>query len=102
MQVFDIFTLWHWMFGHINYRALLDVKKMVIDMPDLHSEHDGICRGCALGKNAKKSFPSCIKRSKEILELIHLDICGPMSAPTLSGYLYYVIFIDDFSRKTWI
>ena len=55
-----------------------------------------------LGKNAKKSFPRSITRSKEILELIHSDVCGPMSSPSLNGYLYYVIFIDDYSRKTWI
>ena len=64
-------------------------------------EHDGICIGCALGKNTKKRFPSSIKRSKEILNLIHSELCGPMSAPSLSGYLYYVFFIDDFSRKSW-
>lgn len=33
---------------------------------------------------------------------MHSDIYGPMSAQSLSEYLYYVLFIDDFSRKTWI
>lgn len=75
---------------------------MVTGMPDLQFEHDGICRGCALGKNAKEFFSSSNKRSKGILDLIHSDICGPMLAPSLSGYLYYVIFIDEFSRNTWI
>ena len=75
---------------------------MVIGMLDLYFEHDGICRGFSLGKNSKKSFPSSNKRSKGVLDLIHSDICGPMSSPSLSGYLYYVIFIDDFSHKTWI
>jgi len=51
---------------------------MVIDIRDLHFEHDDICRGCALGKNAKKSFSNSNKRSKGILDLIRLDICGPM------------------------
>lgn len=71
-------------------------------MSDLHLEHDGVWRGCALGKNDKKYFPSSDRRSKEILELVHLDLCGPMSTPSFSGFLYYVIFIDDLSRKTWI
>ena len=34
--------------------------------------------------------------------MIHSDICGPMSSPSLSGCLYYVLFIDDYSRKSWI
>ena len=71
-------------------------------MPYLQVEHDGVCRGCALGKNAKSSFKSSDSRSKGILDLVHSDICGPMLVPSLSGYLYYVIFTDDFSRKTWI
>ena len=75
---------------------------MVTSMPDLQFEHDGICRGCALGKNAKKYILNSNRRSKEILDLVHLDICGPMSTPSLSVFLYYVIFIDNFSRKTWI
>ena len=75
---------------------------MIRCMPGLHFEHDGICRGCSHGKYAKKSFPNSDKRSKEILELIHSGISGPMLAPSLSGYLYYVIFINDFSQKTWI
>jgi transposase InsO family protein len=36
------------------------------------------------------------------LELIHLDVCGPMPSTSLSGYVYYFSFIDDYSRKTWV
>ena len=54
------------------------------------------------GKNVKGSFPSSDNRSKKILDLIHSDVCGPMTVASLNGYLYYVLFIDDHSRKTWI
>ena len=37
-----------------------------------------------------------------MLELIHLDVCGPMPSISLSGYEYYATIIDDYSRKTWI
>ena len=66
------------------------------------SKHDGICEGCALCKNTKKSFSRSKNRSKGILDSIHNDICGTMSSPSLSGCLYYVLFIDDHSRKSWI
>jgi hypothetical protein len=71
-------------------------------MPTFQFDHDGIYRGCVLGKKIKKYFPNSNSRSKGILDLIHLDISGRMSSPSLNGCPYYVIFIDDFSRKSWI
>jgi transposase InsO family protein len=52
--------------------------------------------------NVKGSFLSSDNRSKEILDLIHSNVCGPMIVASLNGYLYYVLFIDDHSQKTWI
>jgi hypothetical protein len=61
-----------------------------------------VWRGCAFEKNAKIPFTSSYTRYKGTLYLIHLDVSIPMSSPSLSGYFYYVIFIYDFSRNTWI
>jgi hypothetical protein len=55
-----------------------------------------------MGKYAKAPFPASDSRSTGILDLIHSDVSRRMSSPSLSGYLYYVLFIDDYSRKTWI
>ena len=41
-------------------------------------------------------------KTKGTLELIHLDVCDPMYSTSLSGFEYYITFIDDFSRNTWI
>ena len=48
------------------------------------------------------SFPFGSKRAKQILELVHSDLFGPMKVPSLGKSVYYVSFIDDFSRNTWI
>ena len=48
------------------------------------------------------SFPFGSKRAKHILELVHSDVFGPMKVPSLGNSMYYVSFIDDFSRNTWI
>jgi len=48
------------------------------------------------------TFPSGGKRQKQILELVHNDVFGPMKVPSLGKSMYYVVFIDDFSRNTWI
>jgi hypothetical protein len=69
---------------------------MVVGISELQCVHEVICRGCALGKNIKKSFPSSENRSKDILDLIHSDVCGLMPMNSLGGSLYCVTFIDDF------
>jgi hypothetical protein len=75
---------------------------MVTNIPEIQVQHNGVCIGCALGKNVKGSFLSSDNRSKGILDLIHSYVCGPMIIASLNKYLYYVLFIDDHSQKTWI
>ncbi|XP_057996507.1 uncharacterized protein LOC131175847 [Hevea brasiliensis] len=49
-----------------------------------------------------KSFPSdSMWRAKEKLELVHSDVCGPMSVPSLRQNKYFILFIDDLTRMTW-
>ena len=55
-----------------------------------------------MGKYTKTAFPSSDMRLEGVLELIHYELCGPMSSASLTGFEYYITFIDDFSRKTWI
>ena len=86
----------------MDYRSLPLVRKVVEGLPKIQEKHDGVCNRCTKGKNTKKKFPSSESKEKGILEIIHSDVCGPMSSISLSGYAYYVSFIDDFSRKTWV
>ena len=65
-------------------------------------DHEGVCKGCSLGKHTRNPFHNSESRSQEILDLIHSDVCGPMSDKTLGGHLYYLTFIDDHSSKTWL
>ena len=78
------------------------MRKVVTGLPDLKIDHEGTCNGCSRGKNIKNPFSKSETKSKGTLELIHSDVCGSMSSTSLSGDEYYVTFIDDYSRKTWI
>jgi hypothetical protein len=71
-------------------------------VPQISIEHQDVCRGCALGKFTMASFPSSDTRSAGILDLVHMKVCGPMSRRSLSSCKYYLTFIDEYSRKTWI
>jgi hypothetical protein len=94
--------LWHKRLAHINYKALPYVSKVVTGLLEFKVDHEGVWKGCAQGKNIKNPFPKSDNKVKGILELIHLDVCGPMPSTSLSGCVYYVSFIDDYSCKTWV
>jgi hypothetical protein len=88
--------------AHLHHRALGGLREVVTGVPQINIEHQDVCRGCALGKFTKASFPSSDTRSARILDSVHTDVCGHMSRRSLSGCEYYLTFIDDYSRKTWI
>ena len=51
---------------------------------------------------SKSPFNKKGKRAKETLELIHSDVCGPMSTYARGGYLYFVTLIDEYSRYGYV
>ena len=55
-----------------------------------------------LGKNTRNPLTSGDTRFEEILYLIHSDVCGLMSNEYFGGHIYYVTFIDDYSRFTQV
>ena len=75
---------------------------MVTGLLDLQIQNEGVCKGCALGKNSRKKFPNSNSRAEGIMEIIHSDVCGKISTPAIGNFLYYATFIDDYYRKTWI
>ena len=100
----EVSKLWHDRYGHLNYGSLklLSNKRMVHGLPQIDLV-DGVCEDCQFGKQHRSSFPSESSwRAKKPLELIHSDLCGPMPVASFGGNLYFITFIDDFSRKVWV
>ena len=94
--------LWHRRITNIKYKALPYVRKVVTGLPDMKTDHEGTCKGCVRGNKIKNIFLKSESKTKGTLELIHSDVCGPIPSTYLSGYEYYVTFIDDYLRKTCI
>jgi hypothetical protein len=90
---------WHRRLAHFNYKVLPYICKAVTGLPELKGDHEGVCNGCAQGKNIKNPFPKRDNKTKGVPELIHSDVCGPMPSSSINGYVYYVSFINDYSRK---
>lgn len=61
------------------------------------------CSGYLMAKQARKSFPAQTwYRATRTLELIHGDLCGPMTPATPSGKKYFLLLVDDYSRYMWV
>jgi hypothetical protein len=60
------------------------------------------CEHCVYGKQNQVRFPSGATWAEGILQRVHSDVFGPVSVSSLGNSVYYVSFIDDFSRNTWI
>jgi hypothetical protein len=75
----NLSELWHMQMAHLHFGALGHLRQVVTGMPKVAAEKHDPCKGCAVGKYARKAFPSSEHKSKGILDLIHSNVCGPMS-----------------------
>ena len=92
---------WHCRLGHINEKRIARLQKDgVLDSFDLESIEN--CESCLMGKMTKTRFSKKGERSKDVLALIHSDVCGPMSVEARNGYRYFVTFTDDYSRYEYL
>lgn len=94
--------IWHQRLGHLNMHAMKMVKSgsaTGVDFPD--DEVVEPCIPCIKGKFTKQPFKKKGKRAKDILDLIHVDLCGPIPCASVSGSRFIMLLIDDFSRKTF-
>ena len=88
--------IWHRMLTRVHYRTQPLARKTLEGLLEIQEKHEGVSKGCGKGKNTRKTFPSSESKAEGILEIIHSDVCSSMSSSSLSGYVYYVSFIDDF------
>jgi len=104
LDVEDEVMKWHFRFGHLHFGGLTELvqKEMVRGLPNIEFKKN-FCEDCVLGKHQRASFPKTIEyQVKEQLGLVHTDVCGPITLVSFSGKRYFLTFIDDFSRKTWV
>lgn len=100
----DEAVLWHKRYEHCNLQTLKHMAdtQMVVSMPHMNLRK-GACSICEEGKSHRPPFPNQqIRRASQKLELIYTYICGPMYTRLLNGSKYFILFIEDFHRYTWV
>lgn len=94
---------WHARLRHVNMETIKSMvhKDLVVGLPHIAFEKE-ICGSCLLGKQTRQTFPQATSyRAEKILELVHGDLCGPISPSTVPGNKYVFVLIDDHSRYMW-
>ncbi|GFT41319.1 retrovirus-related Pol polyprotein from transposon TNT 1-94 [Trichonephila clavipes] len=97
--------IWHQRFCHVNNDYLVKTSKnnSVKGLPHLTDNGKTHCIPCKLAKSKRVSFKKTgAVRSKRPLELLHMDLCGPMPTESQGGNKYLLSIIDDYSRKVTV
>ncbi|GKA08612.1 retrovirus-related pol polyprotein from transposon TNT 1-94 [Tanacetum coccineum] len=96
--------LWHRRLSHLNLDTinLLLKNNIATGLPKLKFVKDHLCSSCESGKAKRKSFHTkTTPSSKRQLQLLHIDLCGPMWIESINGKKYVLVIVDDYSRYTW-
>jgi hypothetical protein len=106
LSILGMDPAWHWhaRYGHLNFHALrkLADSVMVSGLPQI--DHvDQVCDGFLTGKQKRATFPMVAKyRATERLELVHGDLCGPVTLATPGEKRYFFLLVDDVSCYMWL
>lgn len=93
--------LWHRRFGHLNLDQVRQLESLdlvdgfVINRPH---EYDHLCEGCALGKSHRLPLPKTSTTKLEKMELVVVDLAGPLNVPTWDGALYALVVVEASCR----
>lgn len=96
--------LWHARLGHTNQETMrmMANKEFADGLPAIKTQRTETCVSCLLGKQTRKPFPQATHyRATDLLELVHADLCGPITPSTPAGKRYVFVLIDDHSRYMW-
>jgi hypothetical protein len=93
-------NVWHLRFGHVSNNTLCEINKNFPSVQFIPSTSP--CDVCFYAKQKRLPFPHSNHISDYVFDLVHMDIWGPISVPSMLGYKYFLTVVDDKSRYTWL
>ncbi|GJY46151.1 retrovirus-related pol polyprotein from transposon TNT 1-94 [Tanacetum coccineum] len=97
--------LWHRRLSHLNFGTINHLTKqdLVDGLSKFKYDKDHLCYACEREKRKKATIPLKLVHSfYSKLELIHMDLCGPMRVKSINGKKYILVIVDDYSHYTWV
>ena len=97
--------LWHRRLSHLNFDTINKLAKdnIVNGLPKFKYTKEHLCPSCEQGKSKRASYkPKTVPSSAKRLDMLHMDLCGPMRIESINGKKYILVIVDDYSRYTWV
>lgn len=100
--------LWHRRYGHMGYDSMAKLPSIVSGISVTAEQFkkaaasDNICETCVTSKQNRLPFPSSQSKTTRPLELVHMDVCGPMQEASLGGNKYVATFLDDYTKLSTV
>ncbi|KAL5648114.1 hypothetical protein ACJX0J_042469, partial [Zea mays] len=97
--------LWHRRLVHVGMKNLHKLLKgeHILGLTNVHFEKDNMCSACQAGKQVGAHHPhKNIMTTDRPLELLHMDLFGPIAYISIGGSKYCLVIVDDYSRFTWV
>jgi hypothetical protein len=97
--------LWHRRLIHVGMKNLHKLLKgeHILGLTNVHFDKDRVCSACQAGKQVGINHPhKNIMTTDMPLELLHMDLFGPIAYISIGGSKYCLVIVDDYSRFTWV
>jgi transposase InsO family protein len=97
--------LWHRRLAHVGMKNLHKLLKgeHILGLTNVHFEKDRVCTTCQAGKQVGVDHPhKNIMSTDRPLELLHMDLFGPIAYISIDESKYCLVIVDDYSRFTWV
>jgi len=95
----ETINLWHRWLGHLNEQYMQQLKTMS-DNLKISKADNFQCETCIMAKHEKKPFKGHRTRATKPLQIIHTNVCGPITPKTWDNKRYILTFFDDFRHFT--
>nr|GFA72967.1 hypothetical protein [Tanacetum cinerariifolium] len=95
----------HQRLSHLNFDTINDLAKndLVSGLLKIKYHKEHLCPSCEQGKSKRASYPpKPVPNSRQMLHLLHMDLCGPIRIASINGKWYVLVIVDDYSRYTWV
>ncbi|KAL6333003.1 hypothetical protein AAG906_020022 [Vitis piasezkii] len=97
----DNTVLWHMRLGHMGECGMMELHKRNL-LKGIKTCKLDLCKYCVFGKQNKVLFKTTTHKTEGVLDYVHTNVWGPVRVASLGGSMYFVSFIDDYSRKIWV